>query len=224
MPRRLARAGTVVAPRPLIAWAIRAKTLAMDIRTTAEAPTRKLPPLLKLALELGPLGVFFFANSRYGIFEATAAFMVATFVALAAMWLLVRRLAIMPLVTGVVVAVFGGLTLVLQDELFIKLKPTIVNTLFAAVLLGGLLWGKSFLAVVFDEAFKLDAEGWRKLTFRWGLFFLFLAGVNELVWRTQTTDFWVAFKVWGIFPITMVFALSQTPLLLRHEVKEDPAQ
>jgi intracellular septation protein len=194
----------------------------MTVKTTA-APTRHMNPLLKFALELGPLGIFFFANSRFGIFEATAIFMVATLVALAVMWFVARRIAVMPLVTGVVVMVFGGLTIWLQDDLFIKLKPTIVNALFGATLLGGLAFGKSFLEVVFDDAFKLDAEGWRKLTLRWGIFFLFLAVLNEVVWRTQTTDFWVAFKVWGMMPITMLFALFQTPVLLKHEIKDGKA-
>lgn len=194
----------------------------MTVKTTA-GPTRHMHPVLKFALELGPLGVFFFANSRLGIFEATAIFMVATVVALIVMWIVARRLAVMPLVTGIVVLIFGGLTVWLQDELFIKLKPTIVNTLFGVTLLGGLACRKSFLQVVFDDAFRLDAEGWRKLTLRWGVFFLFLAVLNEVIWRTQTTDFWVAFKVWGMMPITMAFAIAQTPVLLKHEIKQEAA-
>ena len=146
---------------------------------------------------------------------------VATLVALAVHYVWVRRLPIMPLVSGVVVVVFGGLTLLLRDELFIKLKPTIVNSLFGAVLLGGLAFGRPLLALVLDSVFDLTREGWRKLTFRWGLFFFFLAAVNEVVWRTQTTDFWVSFKVFGIMPLTIAFALAQTPLLLRYERKKD---
>lgn len=195
----------------------------------------QLNPLLKLTLELGPLLVFFFANARgewlaarfpalsaFGgpIFIATALFMIATAVALAASWLLVRTLPIMPLVSGVVVFVFGALTLYLQDEVFIKMKPTIVNTLFGAVLLGGLLFGKSLLGYVFDSAFRLDAEGWRKLTLRWGVFFFFLALVNEIVWRNFSTDLWVAFKVWGIMPITVIFTMSQMPLIMRHSLDD----
>ena len=189
-----------------------------------------MSPLPKLALELGPLVLFFFANAyaeRFGIaegqriFAATAAFIIATLVALAIHYALVRKLPIMPLISGVVVVVFGGLTLVLQDELFIKLKPTIVNTLFGLVLLTGLFFGKPLLALVLDSVFDLTEEGWRKLTFRWALFFFFLALLNEVVWRTQTTDFWVSFKVFGIMPLTMAFALAQTPLLMRHEAKRD---
>lgn len=192
----------------------------MTLKTTADAPKKKLNPWLKFALELGPLVVFFFTNSRAGLFYGTGAFMIATAISLIVSWVLIRRIPIMPLVTGVVVLVFGGLTLYLQDELFIKLKPTIVNTLFGVVLLGGLAFGKSLLAVVFDAAFTLTEEGWRKLTFRWALFFFLLAIVNEIVWRNFSTDFWVAFKVWGIMPLTFVFALTQVPLLTRYEAKD----
>ena len=184
-------------------------------------PDRKeLQPLLKIALELGPLAIFFFANARFGIFYATGAFMVAIAISLSASWILTRRLAIMPLVTGIVVLVFGGLTLLLQDETFIKLKPTIVNTLFGAILLGGLGFGRSLLGYVFDSVFHLDDEGWRKLTFRWAIFFLFLALLNEIIWRNFSTDFWVSFKVFGIMPITLIFTLSQMPLIMRHSLEQ----
>jgi intracellular septation protein len=194
---------------------------------------KRLPPLLKLALELGPLALFFFGNAygdRFGfpegqrIFAATGVFIVATVIALGISYLLVRKLPIMPVVSGIVVVVFGGLTLFLQDETFIKLKPTIVNTMFGIVLLGGLYFRKPLLQIVLDSVFDLDEEGWRKLTFRWAMFFFVLAALNEIVWRTQTTDTWVSFKVFGIMPLTVAFALAQTPLLMRHEVKPDRAE
>jgi intracellular septation protein len=205
-------------------------------RDPSDPKHKAVNPVLKLALELGPLLVFFFANARGAwlierfpalgdlggpIFVATALFMVATAVALAASWLLMRSLPIMPMVSGVVVFIFGALTLWLHNDIFIKMKPTIINTLFGGVLLGGLLFGKSLLGYVFDSAFHLDAEGWKKLTLRWGLFFLFLALVNEVVWRSFSTDAWVTFKVWGIMPITLIFTLSQMPLVMRHSVEEN---
>jgi intracellular septation protein len=196
------------------------------IESTTEP--HRLNPLVKLALELGPLVLFFLANAyadRFGfaesrrIFAATGLFIVATVVALAVHYVLLRKLPIMPLVSGVVVVVFGGLTVFLQDELFIKLKPTIVNCLFGLTLLGGLYYRKPLLQIVLDSMFDLTEEGWRKLTLRWALFFFVLAALNEIVWRTQTTDFWVSFKVFGIMPLTIVFALAQTPLLMRYEAK-----
>jgi intracellular septation protein len=191
----------------------------MTIKTTADAPKKKMNALLKFALELGPLVIFFAANARGGLFWATGLFMVATAISLTVSWLMIRRLPIMPLVTGVVVFIFGGLTLYLQDEQFIKLKPTIVNILFGGTLLIGLAFGKSLLAVVFEAAFDLNEEGWRKLTFRWALFFLLLAVLNEVIWRNFSTDFWVAFKVWGVMPLTFLFALSQVPLLQKYDNK-----
>jgi intracellular septation protein len=200
--------------------------------------TQQPSPLVKLGLDLGPLLLFFFANSRpalfepllrpiipaavaygerAGIFVATAVFMVAILVALAASYALTRRLPVMALVSAVVVLVFGGLTLLLQDELFIKLKPTIIYLLFAGTLFGGLLFNKPLLAMVFDQMFSLTEEGWRKLTVRWALFFLFLAVLNEIVWRTQSTDTWVAFKVFGVMPLTFVFAMLQFPLLKKYD-------
>jgi intracellular septation protein len=175
--------------------------------------------LIKLAVELGPLIVFFIVNSRAGIFWGTGVFMVATVIALAVSRAILGKIPTMPLVSGVFVIVFGGLTVWLQDDLFIKLKPTIVNGLFAAILLGGLAAGYSLLRPVFGEVIQMTDEGWRKLTLRWGLFFIVLALINEVVWRNFSTDFWVSFKVFGIMPLTMVFAMSQIGLMKRFAAK-----
>lgn len=209
----------------------------MDVESNqreSEKMVREISPLLKFVLELGPLVVFFFANSRgewlartfpvlteFGgpIFIATGLFMIATALALSASWILTRTLPMMPLISGIVVLVFGALTLYLQNDTFIKMKPTIVNALFGVILLGGLLFGQSLLGYVFNSAFKLNEEGWRKLTFRWGFFFLFLAVLNEVVWRGFSTDTWVAFKVWGTMPITILFTMAQMPLIMRHSLE-----
>ena len=188
----------------------------------------QLNPALKLVLDLGPLLVFFAANSRFGIFVATGAFMAAILIALGIAYGLTRHLPIMPLVTAVVVVVFGTLTLALHDEQFIKVKPTIIYVLFGSALLAGLAFGKSLLGVVFDSVFHLTEDGWRKLTLRWALFFLALAVLNEIVWRTQTTDVWVSFKVFGVVPLTFLFAALQYPLLTKYAAPEpapaEPAQ
>ena len=204
----------------------------------------QLHPGLKLALDLGPLLLFFVANSRpalfapllapflppelltgehAGIFAATAVFIPAVLVALVVSYALTRHLPVMPLVTAVVVVVFGGLTLALQNETFIKLKPTIIYLLFGAVLLGGLAFRKPLLGMVFDSVFSLTDEGWRKLTLRWALFFFALAILNEIVWRTQSTDVWVTFKVFGVVPLTFIFAALQYPLLTKYASPE-PAE
>ncbi len=206
--------------------------------TTKKLTTeQKEEPFLKLAFELGPLMVFFFANFRgewlmntfpalsvFGtpLLVATGLFMIATVISLIGSRIVLGNIPLMPLVSGAVVMVFGALSIWLQDETFIKMKPTIVNGLFAAVLLGGLVFGRSLLGYVFHSAFRLDDEGWRKLTFRWGLFFVFLAVLNEVVWRNFSADFWVNFKVWGTMPITIAFTLFQMPLINRHTV--NPAE
>ncbi|MCB1519742.1 MAG: septation protein A [Hyphomicrobiaceae bacterium] len=177
--------------------------------------------LLKLALEIGPLVVFFVANSSAGIFIATQWFMVATIVSIAASRLIFGKVAVMPLVTAVFVFIFGGLTIWLQDDHFIKMKPTIVNTIFSALLFGGLFFGHSLLRHVFGDVFKISDEGWKQLTIRWGAFFAALAILNEIVWRNFTTDNWVTFKTFGIMPLTMVFAMAQLGIIKRHELPED---
>jgi intracellular septation protein len=189
---------------------------------TTEKP--KLNPILKLTLDIGPLVLFFLANSRFGIFAATGAFMAAVVAALVVSYTMTRQWPIMPVVTAIVVVVFGGLTLALHDETFIKLKPTIIYTLFGGILLGGYILEKPFLAILFDSMFHLTPEGWRKLTLRWALFFLALAVLNEAIWRTQSTDFWVNFKLFGFVPITFVFAALQYPLLMRYAAEPAAAE
>ncbi|MDR6668281.1 septation protein A [Rhizobium sp. 1399] len=193
-------------------------------------------PLLKLALELGPLMVFFFANLRGEwlvarfpalaelggpLFVATGLFMGATILSLVVSKIMLGHLPIMPFVSGIVVLIFGSLSIWLQNETFIKMKPTIVNALFGFALLGGLAFGKSLLGYVFNAAFQLDAEGWRKLTIRWGIFFLFLAVLNEVVWRNFSDNFWITFKVWGTMPITIIFTMAQMPLVLKHSISTE---
>ena len=189
--------------------------------TTPASERAKLHPVLKLALELGPLIVFFAANARFGIFVGTAVFMAAVLIAFVTSYALTRHVPLMALISAVVVVVFGGLTLILQDDTFIKLKPTIIYLLFGSVLLGGLAAGKPLLAIVFDSVFNLTEAGWRKLTLRWALFFFALAVLNEIVWRTQTTDVWVNFKVFGVVPLTFVFAAFQYPLLQKYAATKD---
>jgi len=189
-----------------------------------DTPTPRLHPGLKLAFDIGPLVLFFAANARFGIFAATGAFMVAVVAALGASYAMTRRLPVMPLVSAAIVLVFGTLTLVLHDETFIKLKPTIIYALFGVTLLGGYLFEKPLLEIVFDSVFHIDAEGWRKLTVRWAAFFLVMAVVNEAVWRTQTTDFWVSFKLFGFVPLTFLFALAQFRLLARHAIEDKKAE
>jgi intracellular septation protein len=176
-------------------------------------------PLFKLATELGPLIVFFVANAKFHLFVATGAFMVAIVTAMIASYVVTKHVPLMALVTGIVVLVFGTLTLVLHDETFIKLKPTIIYSLFALVLGGGLLFGRSFIAIMFDQMFNLTPHGWRILTMRWALFFAGLAVLNEVIWRTQSTDFWVNFKVFGVTPLTMGFAIVQMPLIKRYHIE-----
>jgi intracellular septation protein len=182
----------------------------------AKADTSGSALLQKLVIELGPLLVFFGTNAAAGIYAGTAAFMVATLISLAVAWLRYHKLPIMPLVSGVIVLVFGGLTLYLRDDTFIKLKPTIVYSMFAILLAAGLLMKKPVLELLLGPVFNLTEEGWRKLTLRWALFFVAMAVLNELVWRNVSTDAWVSFKAFGFLPLTFLFAVAQVPLMQRH--------
>ncbi len=188
-----------------------------ESNSTAQRPAQ--PPLQKLVLEMGPLVLFFLSNYRFGLYVATAVLMISVVVALLASYYLTRKWPLMPVVTAVAVVLFGGLTLYFHNPTFIKMKPTIINIIFGCALLGSLAMNKLILPTILDQAFHIDEAGWRKLTFRWGLFFFFLAALNEVVWRTQSEQFWVAFKVWGTMPITLAFVVAQVPLLTRHEIK-----
>ncbi|MBM3553047.1 MAG: septation protein A [Alphaproteobacteria bacterium] len=188
---------------------------------TAVAVKKKLNPWLKLGLELGPLLLFFVANAKFGIFAATGVLMAGVVLTLAVSWAITRHLPAMPVVTAALVLVFGSLTYFLHDETFIKLKVTILYSLFGAGLIGALYFGKLLLPIVFDMAIHIDDAGWRKLTIRWGLFFFALAGLNEVLRRVLTTDDWVNFKVFGILPLTLIFALTQAPLIMRHEIRPE---
>jgi intracellular septation protein len=204
-------------------------------RSPNDPKLKQLNPGLKLALELGPLAIFFFGNA-FGdrlatwfpplaalggrLFIGTALFIVATVAALAVSYIMIRRLPIMPFVSAIVVLVFGGMSIWFQNEEFIKIKPTIIYVLFGATLLGGLVFNRPLLGYVFDAAFRLDDEGWRKLTLRWGVFFFVLAVLNEIIWRTFSTDFWVTFKAVGFIPLTILFTLTQLPLIQRHSLPE----
>lgn len=196
--------------------------------------------LRRFLLEIGPLAVFFFTYVGWGyvfpapdplppgevadsLMAATAVLMVAVVVSLALSYKWERRVPLMPLVTAVMVLIFGGLTIILRDAIFIKMKPTIVNSLFAAALFVGLAFNKSFLHPLLGHTLALSRIGWRILTWRWAFFFVFLAVLNEVIWRNFSEAFWVSFKAWGMFPITLIFALSQVPLIQRHAL-EAPQQ
>ncbi|HVT54609.1 MAG TPA: septation protein A [Xanthobacteraceae bacterium] len=175
------------------------------------------PQLRRLALDLGPLFVFFAAYRFLGIYAATAVFMAAVLVALALDYAIERRFSPVPIMTAVLVVIFGGLTLYLKNAIFIKMKPTALYTLFGLTLLGGLYFNRLFLKYLLSLGFEMPDAAWRTLTFRYGIFFLALAAANEIVWRNFSESVWVDFKVWGVIPLILLFSLSQAPFLLRHE-------
>lgn len=179
------------------------------------------PQIRRLALDLGPLLIFFAAFKIWGFFPATAIFMAAMLAALGISYTIERKLSPMPLFTAAMVMIFGGLTLYLQNETFLKVKVTVLYGFFGIVLIGGMAFNRLFIKYVFAQAFELTDAGWKKLTWRWGLFFLALAGLNEAVWRNTTTATWVSFKVWAIIPLIFLFALSQTPLVMKHQRDSD---
>jgi intracellular septation protein len=187
-----------------------------------DTPKRKrdVSPFLKLALEVGPLAVFFITNGKFGIFYATASFMAATLISLITSRIFLKRIPVLALVTGVFVMIFGFLTIYLHDDTFIKIKPTVVNTLFAFILAAGLYFRRPVLKLALGEILQLRDEGWRLLTLRWIGFFLFLAVLNEVVWRNFSTDTWVSFKSFGLMPLTFFFMMFQITLIMRHQISE----
>jgi intracellular septation protein len=193
----------------------------MNVTESSAARKKSLNPIVKLLLELGPLALFFAVYSRLGIFAATGVLMAGVVVTLGVSYAMLKRFPIMPLVTAVIVLIFGSLTLFFHDQTLIKIKPTALYLLFAAALFAGLALNRPILKILFDGALHVTEEGWRILTWRWAFFFLALAAFNEIVWRTQTTDMWVKFKTFGFLPLTLLFALAQAPLIMRTETKEE---
>jgi intracellular septation protein len=220
-----------------------------SVKSAAAAKTPAKPsPWLKLTLEVGPLILFFFANAQpklfepfarlfvqapllsgenAGLFTATTVLIPAVLLALLVSYLRTRRLPVMPVVTAILVVVFGALTLYLHDPSFIKMKPTILYAAFGIALLGGFIFDKPLLPVVLDNAIALTERGWRILTLRWAIFFFALATLNEIVWRlnekyvpAHPNDYWVLFKFPGTVVIIFLFTMSQVPLMMRHEVKD----
>lgn len=195
---------------------------------TTESPAAKPAPGLRMLIDFGPLAVFFAVNSLMGgpqlarMMAATAAFMVAIFVAIGISLWKTKHVSPMLWISGALVLIFGGLTLWFHDETFIKVKPTIVYSMFAAVLAYGLITGKPLLQMLLESAYPgLTAKGWRLLTINWTIFFVAMALLNEAVWRTQSWDFWVGFKLWGVVPLTLIFAMGNIPMLLRHGLTTD---
>ena len=179
-------------------------------------------PIIKFTADLGPLLIFFiiYFNNENDLKIAIPPFIIATLIALIVVYFLEKRIPMVPLVSGVLITFFGGLTLYFDNKIFFYMKPTIINILFAAVLFFGRYFTKKpLLKIFFQNAFELKEEGWNKLNYRWINFFLFIAVLNEIVWRTQSEAFWVNFKVWGLLPISFLFAASQVSLINKYKIK-----
>jgi intracellular septation protein len=195
--------------------------------TDGDGKARELDPLTRMAVDFGPLAVFFIANSFaagpkiFKVLVATTAFMVATGIAMLVSRIKAGRISPMLWISGLLVLFFGGLTLWFRDDTFIKMKPTIVYAMFAAILAFGLASGRPLLKLLLASAYPgLSDLGWRKLTINWVGFFIGMAALNEFVWRTQSWDFWVSFKLWGAVPLTLIFAMANVPMLLRHGLSD----
>ena len=179
-------------------------------------------PLIKFATDFGPLLIFFiiYFNNDHDLKVAIPPFIIATLIALLVIYVLEKRIPMVPLTSGILITFFGGLTLYFDNKIFFYMKPTIINLLFAASLFFGKYFTKKpVLKFFFQNAFELEDDGWKKLNYRWIGFFIFVAIINEIVWRTQTEVFWVNFKVWGLLPISFIFAASQVPLINKYKLK-----
>jgi intracellular septation protein len=183
-----------------------------------------MKPLPKFLIEFGPLLAFFIGNWKGGVFWGTGVFMVAIAIALVVSWILTKKIAKVPLFSAIFVGIFGGLTIWLHDDTFIKVKVTLINVFFGVTLLGGLYFGKVFIKYVVGEAINLPQEAWRALTLRWGIFFLCVAVLNELIWRNVSTDMWVNFKVFGLLGLTLVFAVANAPFMAKHMIEEEASK
>ena len=188
--------------------------------------SRQKPAWMGPAIEYGPIAAFFAAYYGYGLMMATATIMVTTVIGIAASWYYDRKIPKVPLITAIVVMVFGGLTLYLNDETFIKMKPTIIQSIFAMILLVGLfVFKRPLIKPIMGKAWNMTDEGWHILTFRFGLYFIGMAVLNEIVWRTQSTDFWVNFKLFGSMGLMVLFIFSQYPIIQKYHLpEEDPEQ
>ena len=180
-------------------------------------------PIIKLAADFGPLLIFFiiYFNNENDLKVAIPPFIIATLISLIVIYFLEKRIPMVPLTGGILITLFGGLTLYFDNKVFFYMKPTIINLLFAMVLFFGKFFTKKpLLKIFFRNAFNLEDEGWKKLNYRWISFFIFVAVLNEIVWRTQSEAFWVNFKVWGLLPISFIFVASQFPLINKYKLKQ----
>lgn len=187
-----------------------------------ETTRRELPQRLKLALDFAPLVAFFIAYKLGGVYWATGIIIALTILSLIVGYAITGRLAKFPLFSGILITVMGGLTLYLHNDMFVKMKPTAANLIFAGILGGGLLTNRMFLKDLLGSAIEMPQPAWRTLTWRWVVFFLVLAGLNEYVWRSMSEETWVNFKVFGLMGLTMVFAIANAPFMARHMPKDDP--
>jgi intracellular septation protein len=179
-----------------------------------------MKPFYKLLIDIGPLAVFFYFYSKNGLQDSILPFMIATVIAVLFSYILEKKIPIMPTAGAGIVLIFGGLTIYFDNDIFFKMKPTIINLLFAVILYGGIIFKKSLLKYLLGAALKLEEQGWKILTQRWIGFFIALAILNEIVWRTQSTDVWVNFKVFGILPITFIFTMTQFPLIKKYQIED----